>query len=131
MHYWAHTQTLPKGKAAMLTCKIIINIMPCYVACKQSLTSFGLTEINLTKDLSFSTPHQAVGLAAKSVASTVSFIQFRFYDPVYIEVKLTSAILSQRDFSHRKFRLLSQGKAGCDRVALPNLLCILGALMFL
>ena len=27
------------------------------------------------------------------------------------------------DFSHGKFGLLSLGKASCDRIALPNLLC--------
>ena len=37
-----------------------------------------------------------------------------------------STILSQWDFSHRKFGLPSLGKASCDRVALPNLRCTLG-----
>ena len=39
--------------------------------------------------------------------------------------------LSQWDFSHGKFELLfSPGKASCDRVALPNLRCMLGVLVF-
>ena len=35
-------------------------------------------------------------------------------------------MLSQWDFSHGKFGLLSTGKASCDRVALPNMLYMLG-----
>ena len=34
------------------------------------------------------------------------------------------------DFSHRKFGLPSLGKARCDRVALPNLRCMLGVWVF-
>ena len=34
------------------------------------------------------------------------------------------------DFSHGKFGLLSSGKASCNRVMLPNQLCMLGALVF-
>ena len=41
-----------------------------------------------------------------------------------------AAILSQWDFSQRKFGLPSPGKASCDRVALPNLRCMLGVLVF-
>ena len=36
-----------------------------------------------------------------------------------------TTVLSQWDFSHGKFGLLSPGKASCDRVVLPNLLCML------
>ena len=36
----------------------------------------------------------------------------------------------QWDVSNGKFRLPSPGKASCDGVALPNLGCMLGALMF-
>ena len=39
---------------------------------------------------------------------------------------LFTTVLSQWEFSHGKFGLLSPGKASCDRVALPNLLCMLG-----
>ena len=41
-----------------------------------------------------------------------------------------TTVLSQYDFSHGKLRLLFSGKASCNRVALPNLLCILGVLVF-
>ena len=37
-----------------------------------------------------------------------------------------TTVLSQWDFSHGKFGLLFPGKASCDRVALPSLLCMLG-----
>ena len=36
----------------------------------------------------------------------------------------------QLGFSHEKFGLLSPGKASCDRVALPNLPCMLDVLVF-
>ena len=39
---------------------------------------------------------------------------------------LFTAVLSQCDFSHWKFGLLSTGKTSFDRVVLPNLLCTLG-----
>ena len=39
-------------------------------------------------------------------------------------------VLSLWDFSHGKFGLLFPGKARCDRVALPNLRCMLGVLVF-
>ena len=42
----------------------------------------------------------------------------------------TTAVLYQWDFSHGKFGLLSPGKASCDRVTLPNLVCMLGVLVF-
>ena len=42
---------------------------------------------------------------------------------------LKTTVLSHWDFSHGKFKLLSPGKAGCNRVALPNLLCMLGVLV--
>ena len=35
------------------------------------------------------------------------------------------------DFSHGKYGLLSLGKASCDRVALPNILCMLSVIAFL
>ena len=38
--------------------------------------------------------------------------------------------LSQSDLSYGKFGLPSPGKASCDRVALPNLRCMLGVLVF-
>ena len=43
---------------------------------------------------------------------------------------LLTTVLSQWDFSHVKFGLLFPGKASCDRVALANLLCMLGVLAF-
>ena len=43
-----------------------------------------------------------------------------------------TTVLSHNDwnFSHGKFGLLSPEKTGCDRVALANLRCMLGALVF-
>ena len=41
-----------------------------------------------------------------------------------------TTVLSQWYFSHGKFWLLSPGKANCDRVALPNLRCMLGVSVF-
>ena len=41
-----------------------------------------------------------------------------------------TTVLSQWDISHGKFGLPSPGKASCDTVALPNLLCMLGVLVF-
>ena len=43
---------------------------------------------------------------------------------------LLTAISSHWDFSHGTFGLHSLGKASCDRVALPNLRCMLGVLVF-
>ena len=43
----------------------------------------------------------------------------------FVVVFLTT-VLSHLDFCHRKFGFLSQGKASSDRVALPNLRCVLG-----
>ena len=45
-----------------------------------------------------------------------------------ITILLFTTVLSHWDFSHEKFGLLSPGKASCDRVALPNLRCMLGVL---
>ena len=39
-----------------------------------------------------------------------------------------TTVLSQWDFSQGKFGLLSPGKANCDRVARPNVRCMLGVL---
>ena len=39
-------------------------------------------------------------------------------------------VMSQWNFSQRKFGLPSLGKASCDRIALPNLRCMLGVLVF-
>ena len=41
-----------------------------------------------------------------------------------------TATLSHWDLSYGKFGLLSPEKASCDRVALPNLGCMLGVLVF-
>ena len=41
-----------------------------------------------------------------------------------------ATVLSHWDFFHGKFGLLSLGKASCDEVALPNLQCTLGVLVF-
>ena len=41
-----------------------------------------------------------------------------------------ATVLSQWDFSHGKFGLPSLRKASCDRVALSNLRCKLGVLVF-
>ena len=43
---------------------------------------------------------------------------------------LFTTVFSLWDFSHGKFGLPSPGKASCDRVALPNLRCMLGVLAF-
>ena len=40
------------------------------------------------------------------------------------------SVLPRWNFSYGKFRLPSLGKARCDRVALPNLGCMLGVLVF-
>ena len=39
---------------------------------------------------------------------------------------LFTTVMSQWDFSNGKFRLPSPGKSSCNRVALPNLECVLG-----
>ena len=41
-----------------------------------------------------------------------------------------ATVLSQWNFSHGKCGLLSPKNASCDRVALPNLRCMLGVLVF-
>ena len=41
-------------------------------------------------------------------------------------IVLCTTVLSQWDIFHGKFGLLSTGKASCDRVALPNMLYMLG-----
>ena len=41
-----------------------------------------------------------------------------------------TTLLSQWDFFRGKFGLPSPGKASCDRVALPNLRCMLSVLVF-
>ena len=51
-------------------------------------------------------------------------------DLVTVTFSLFTTVLSQWDFSHGKFWLLSPGKASCDRAALPNLQCMLGVLLF-
>ena len=43
---------------------------------------------------------------------------------------LFTAVLSQWDFAHGKVGLPSLGKASCNRVALSNLRCMLGVLVF-
>ena len=43
---------------------------------------------------------------------------------------LCTTLLSQWNFSQGKFGLPSLGKATCDRVAIPNLRCMLGVLAF-
>ena len=49
----------------------------------------------------------------------------------FLFITFFTTVLSQWDFSHRKFGLPSMGKASCERVALPNLRCImLGVLAF-
>ena len=49
---------------------------------------------------------------------------------VVVVVVVLRIVLSKWDFSHGKFGLPSTGKASCDRVALPNLRCMLGILVF-
>ena len=46
------------------------------------------------------------------------------------DISFLTTVLSQWDFAHGKFGLLSPGKASGDRVALPNLRCMLSALVF-
>ena len=41
-----------------------------------------------------------------------------------------TTVVSLWHFSHGNFRLLSPGKASCERVALPNLRCMLVVLVF-
>ena len=41
-----------------------------------------------------------------------------------------STVLSQWDFSHGKFGLLSRGKPAATESRVPNLLCMLGVLVF-
>ena len=53
-----------------------------------------------------------------------SFFSFLFF--IFIFYKC----MSPWDFSRGKFGLLSPGKVSCNRVALPNLLCVLGVLVF-
>ena len=48
----------------------------------------------------------------------------------YLTFKKNTTVLSQWDFPHGKFGLLPPGKASCDRIALPKLLCMLGVLVF-
>ena len=43
---------------------------------------------------------------------------------------LFTTVLSKWDFSNGKFRLLSKGKASCDRVVLPNLKRMLNVFVF-
>ena len=50
-------------------------------------------------------------------------------DLFFLFLFLFTPVLSQCDFSHGKFWLISPGKASCDRVALPNLRCMLGVLV--
>ena len=47
----------------------------------------------------------------------------------YFDFIFYTNVLSQWDFSYGEFGLPSPGKASCDRVALPNLGCMLGALV--
>ena len=44
----------------------------------------------------------------------------------FVSVFIFTTVLSHWNFSRRKFRLLSPGKASCNRVALPNLQCMPG-----
>ena len=48
----------------------------------------------------------------------------------YFLYNFFAAVLSQWDSSHGKFGLLFTGKASCDRVALPNLRCMLSVMVF-
>ena len=48
----------------------------------------------------------------------------------FFELLLFTTVLSQWDLPHGRIRLLSPGKASCDRVKLPNLWCMLGVLVF-
>ena len=48
----------------------------------------------------------------------------------YYYFLLFTTVLSQWDFSDGKFGLPSLGKTSCNRVALPNLWCMLGVLVF-
>ena len=50
---------------------------------------------------------------------------------VVVLLLLTTTVLSQWDFSYGKLGLSSLGKASYDKVALPNLRCLLGVLVFL
>ena len=57
-----------------------------------------------------------------------SFFLFLFF--FFFFLTLFTALLSPWDITYRKFGLPSLGKASCDRVALPNLQCMLGVLVF-
>ena len=65
-----------------------------------------------------------------SLARTFNWNVLYFYFEFFFFLLFTT-VLSEWDFSHGKFGLLSPGKASCDRVALPNLPCMLGVLVFL
>ena len=62
-------------------------------------------------------------MAAQS-AFTLTFFFF------IIIIFFFTVVLSQWDFSHGKFGLLSPGKASCDRIALANLRYVLGVSVF-
>ena len=69
-----------------------------------------------------------------------SFVSFLFFCFVFLllfkkqnktnKKNRFTTVLSQWIFSNGKFGLLSPEKASCDRVALPNLRCMLGVLVF-
>ena len=56
---------------------------------------------------------------------------FFFLNFLCVFFLLFTTVLSPWDFSPEKFRLLTPGKASCDRVLLPPLQCTLGVLVFL
>ena len=54
---------------------------------------------------------------------------FEYFFKYFLYILFTT-VLFQWDFSHEKFGLFSPEKDSCDRVALPNLRCTLGVLVF-
>ena len=47
-----------------------------------------------------------------------------------LDLKKITGVLSHWDFSQREIRVVFPGEASNDRVALPNLRCMLGVLVF-
>ena len=89
----------------------------------------------LTADSHLSCPYGAFTACKYSPMFMRSFIYLSLLLLFFIKKKiflllLFTTVLSQLDFFHGIFGLLAPGKASCTRVALPNLQCVLYALVF-
>ena len=72
-------------------------------------------------------------ISASSSLSHTSFLydrQFTLLFFFFFLIIFLRLYCPKWDFSRGKFGLLSSGKASCETVALPNLLCMLDVLMF-